>query len=278
MATVDEYLRELLNKKSNNYQYNDNEKKAYAYIYDLLNQWKQKYNSYYSWNGITIEVQQSGSKAKGDAIKGKSDIDLFVSITDINNQHTAKDYYFDLYGFLKSHFTSDCIRLQNVSIGLKYAGCSIDVTPGKRINQQVYRNGHYYTDHYIYSRKNDKNTQTNIKTHIDLVRNSGLTNEMMVLKIWKNCHGLELPSIAIEIITEEVLRQNRSYSIYNNVKRVLESLRDNITTRRIIDPANSANNIADTMTETEKRDIKRAAENSLSFDYGKEVATSKIVW
>ena len=70
-----------------------------------------------------------------------------------------------------------------------------------------------------------------------MVKNSGLTKEMMILKIWKNCHNLELPSIAIEIITCEVLRNNRSYYLYNNVKKVLESLRDTITTRRIIDPA-----------------------------------------
>lgn len=46
-------------------------------MYDLLNQWKQKYNSNRWINNIKIEIQNSGSKAKGDAIKGKSDIDLF---------------------------------------------------------------------------------------------------------------------------------------------------------------------------------------------------------
>ena len=278
MRTVDEYLRDLLNKRSNNQQYNDNEKRAYSYMYDLLNQWKQKYNSNRWINNIKIEIQNSGSKAKGDAIKGKSDIDLFVSITDFDNQHAAKDYYFDLYEFLKLHFTSDCIRLQNVSIGLKYAGCSIDVTPGKRINQQYFRNGKYYTDHYIYSRKNDRNTQTNIQEHIDLVKNSGLSNEMMLLKIWRNCHGLELPSIAIEIITAEVLKSYRSYSLYVNIKKVFESLRDSILTRRIIDPANSANNIADSMTLKEKQEIKNVAIQSLSYDHGDKVTTSKIVW
>ena len=48
---------------------------------------------------------------------------------------------------------------------------------------------------------------------------------MMLLKIWRNCHGLELPSIAIEIITAEVLKNDRTYSLYANIKKVFESLR-----------------------------------------------------
>ncbi len=280
MGTVDEYLRDLLNRKSNNYQYNNNEEQAYRVICDFINQWKQLYNSknYYWSNGITIETMKSGSKAKGDAIKGKSDVDIFVSITDSNNQHTVKEYYEDLYSFLKPQFATNSLRKQNVSIGISYNGCSIDVTPGKRVNHSTYVNYQYYNDHNIYSRKNDSNTLTNIQLHIDMVRNSGLTNEMMILKIWRDCHNLELPSIAIEIITCEVLKYQKTSSLYNNVKKVFESLRDTILTRKIIDPANSNNNIADTLTNLEKEIIRKTAIDSLSYDYGDSVNMSKIVW
>ena len=101
---------------------------------------------------------------------------------------------------------------------------------------------------------------------------------MMILKIWRNCHNLELPSIAIEIIVNDVLKYNRTYSLYENVKKVLESLRDTIISRKIIDPANSNNNIADTMTSSEKEEIRKTAIQSLSYDYGDTIATSKIVW
>ena len=275
--TVDEYLRDLINKRQNYFQYTQNEDRDYQYIADLINQWTQAFN-YNSWNGITVQMQKSGSRAKGDALKGKSDIDIFVSITDPNNQNTVKDYYDSLYNFLKTKFQSHCIRKQNVSIGLEYAGCSIDVTPGKRINQQFYRNGRYYTDHYIYSNKTGHNTQTNIQTHIDLVRNSGLTNEIMILKIWRNCHALELPSIAIEIMTVEILQYNKTYSLYKNVKKVFEVLRDTILTRKIIDPSNSSNNIADGIAYTEKVQIRNAAIQALTHDHGDYVDLNKVVW
>lgn len=223
-------------------------------------------------------MEKSGSKAKGDAIKGKSDIDIFVSITDRNNLYTVKDYYEKLFNFLKPYFVNNTIRIQNVSIGVTYAGCNIDITPGKRVNYHSYNFGNSYEDHFIYSTKTKSNTLTNIQKHIDMVRNSGLTKEIMILKIWRNCHNLDLPSIAIEIIACEVLRANKSNSLYSNVKRIFECLRDSIGTRKIIDPANSNNNIADSMTVTEKEKIRKAAILSLSYDHENTVEGHKIVW
>lgn len=278
MTTVDEYLNNLLIKKSNNNGYTQNEERAYSYMYDLINRWKQSFNNTYYWNNIQIEMQKSGSKAKGDAIKGKSDIDIFVSITDRNNTYSVKDYYENLYNFLKPHFNNENIRKQNVSIGVTYAGCSIDITPGKRVNYNSFNVNNSYSDHNIYSRKNNSITLTNIQKHIDLVQHSGLTKEMMILKIWRNCHNLELPSIAIEIIVNDVLKYNRTYSLYVNVKKVLESLRDTIISRKIMDPANSNNNIANTMTSSEKEEIRKIAIQSLNYDYGDTVTISKIVW
>ena len=45
--------------------------------------------------------------------------------------------------------------------------------------------------------------QTNIQKHIDMVRYSGLQNEIMLIKMWRSCHGLDLPSIYIEILANE---------------------------------------------------------------------------
>ena len=279
MITINEYLNNLLEQKSNNYTYTPNEERAYSYLYDLINRWKQSFNNSVTWSYyIDIEMKKSGSKAKGDAIKGKSDIDIFVSITDKNNIYTVKDYYENLFNFLKPYFINNTIRMQNVSIGVTYAGCNIDITPGKRINYQSYSYRNSYDDHFIYSTKTDSNTLTNIQKHIDMVRSSGLTKEIMILKIWRNCHNLDLPSIAIEIITCEVLKTNKSNSLYTNVKRIFECLRDSIVTRKIIDPANSNNNIADSLTALDKEKIRKAAILSLNYDHGDTIEGNKIVW
>ncbi len=272
-----EYLRDLLSRKQNNSNYTKNELDTYTKLYGLINQWKQNYNNN-ATHIIFVEMEKSGSRAKGDAIKGKSDIDIFVSIDDKDNAYTVKDYYESLYTFLKSKLPKESMRKQNVSIGISYAGCSVDITPGKRIKQALVINIMSYYDHYIYSRKNDKNTKTNIQKHIALVKGSGLADIMMLLKIWRNCHGLELPSIAIEIITAEVLKNSNKCGLYNKFKFVLEVLRDTIMDRKIIDPANSNNNIADSMSLKEKQIIRDTAIESLGYDEGERVWTSKIVW
>ncbi len=53
--------------------------------------------------GITLilKCKSLALELRGDAIKGKSDIDIFVSIIDPNNRNTVKEYYEDLYSFLK---------------------------------------------------------------------------------------------------------------------------------------------------------------------------------
>lgn len=282
MSTVNEYLYEILNKKQNNNGYSQSESLAYNYITNLINKWHQNINNYMMscgfWKNIKINIQLSGSKAKGDAIKGKSDVDIFVSIDDEDNWMTVKQYYESLYDFLKQYFNESNIRRQNVSIGINYAGCSIDVTPGKKIKRQANFTFENYEDHYIYSRKSDKITQTNIQKHIDLVKYSGLKEEMMILKIWRNCHCLELPSIAIEIITNETLKDNKTNSLYSNVKMVFESIKKTIMTCNILDPSNSNNDIADSMTYSEKLAIKNKAIEALSYDYGETVAIRNIVW
>lgn len=272
-----DYLNNLVLKRANSNTYTQNEETAFTKVCGWINEWKQSFNNnaanpYYYLNSISIETQKSGSRAKGTSLKGKSDIDIFVSITDCNNNNTTKYYYNSLYAFLKSKIGDNDIRKQNVSIGLNYATCDIDVTPGKKVNYSVYGGYQNYNNHNIYSRKKDGLVLTNIQKHIDLVRNSGLQKEIMLLKMWRNCHGLELPSIYIEILATEVFKSQRS-TLDSNVWELIKVLRDTVQTRLIIDPANTNNTISDTITDAEKRAIAIAAEKSRNQKYW-----SRIIW
>lgn len=277
MSAAD-YLNNLILNRANSWTYSQNEETAYARVCGWINEWKQSisnsYNSAYSYyrNAINIETQKSGSRAKGTSLKGKSDIDIFVSITDSNNNNTTKDYYDSLYEFIKLKIGNNDIRKQNVSIGLNYAGCDIDVTPAKKVNYVTYGGYQSNNNHYIYSRKKDGLLLTNIETHINLVRDSDLQKEIMLIKMWRNCHGLELPSIYIEILATAVLKSQRD-SLDSNVLELLRVLHDTVQTRRIIDPANSNNIISDTLTYAEKQAITENAKNSLNQQYW-----NSIIW
>lgn len=269
--TVREYLETILAKRSNNGAYTQAEIQAYNRMNGLIEKWAETFkvsNGWYYEYLITIEAQKSGSRAKGTALKGKSDIDIFVSITDKNGQFAIKDLYNNLYNFLRKQLADSIpMRKQNVSIGIEYSGCSIDLTPVKRYNGSYYTsNGRRYDDHWLYSRKSDSRTLTNIQKHIELVRYSGLTNEMMLLKIWRNENNVELPSIYLEILTTKVLSSYRS-GLADNFKTLLSAIRDTVLTRKIVDPSNSANIISDdkNITPQEKQYAKKVAENSLKL-------------
>jgi len=129
---------------------------------------------------------------------------------------------------------------------------NVDLVPGKRQHQQG-------DDHSLYKYKQDTWTQTNITTHISTVRNSKRAVEIMATKIWRERHGLEFPSLFMELAAIEAVK-NRTYGDYdNNFLRVLEWLYSNITTTRIVDPANSNNVISEDLTSIEKKAIANQA-------------------
>ena len=279
--TVREYLEGILAKRSNNGAYTQAEIQAYNRMYSLIEKWAQTFKKFNGWSyeyPITIEAQKSGSRAKGTAIKGKSDIDIFISITDKNGQYAIEDLYNNLYSFFRKELADSIpMRKQNVSIGIEYSGCSIDLTPAKRYNGHNYiSHGRRYDDHWLYSRKSDSRTLTNIQKHIELVRYSGLTNEMMLLKIWRNENNVELPSIYLEILTTEVLSNYRN-GLADNFKSLLSAIRDTVLTRKIVDPSNSTNIISNdkNITPQEKQYAKKVAENSLKL---MDDDWRKVIW
>lgn len=259
------YVNRIIEKYSNN-QLTQNEKNACSKLSQLLHNW---FNSYYIINSLyspKLEIKQSGSKAKKTAIKGKSDIDLFLSITDSGNAETLENYYNSAFKYLKNYGLN--VRKQNVSIGLKYNGLDIDIVPAKKVNTTSYER---YYDHYLWSNKRNERTLTNIQKHIDMVNNSGLQKEIMLIKIWRENHNLDFPSIYIEQLCINELSRNNLYNLADNFIHMLNYIKDNIENKSIVDPSNCNNIISDLLTKQEKKDIASQARESLSKEYWKDI-------
>lgn len=276
-----EYLYGIIKAYENNNSLTYNEKIIYNEVYLIVNNWfNYNYKNYYRSNSAysfysnfstaTLEIQQSGSRAKGTAIKGSSDIDMFLSITDRENEDTLKEYYNGLYAYLKRNGYN--VRKQNVSIGLKYKGMDIDLVPAKKCNSQSYqRLFERFNDHYLWSNKKQARTLTNIQKHIDLIRNSNTRNEIMLTKIWRNRFNLDFPSIYIELMVIDALKNFNEYDIEKRFNHVLYYIRDNIMGKKIVDPSNGQNIISDTLSYSEKLAIKNKANEAITARYWSEV-------
>ncbi len=217
-----------------------------------------------SWAGNFLnEIKLSGSRAKGTAIKLSSDLDLFISLKS-DTPGTLKDIYNALYDELIKQGVS--ARKQNVSIGLNYIGHKIDLVPARRHTG----NTNY---HSLYRNKVDSWTQTNVSNHINLVKSSGRTVEIMALKIWRKQHNLDFPSIYLELTVMDALYGKNKNQPADNFLTVLDYLRDNFVDKTVIDPSNTNNKISDDLFKYEKQAIASLAKESRNQQYW-----SSIIW
>ena len=116
-------------------------------VFPLIQQWAGKY---------LLKVSYSGSTAKGTAISGITDLDLFISLSNDTPENLS-----EIYQKLATHFETKGykIRRQNVSIGIPHNGVWMDLVPGRKHVGNT-------NDHSLYRSKAKTWTQTNVDTHI----------------------------------------------------------------------------------------------------------------
>ena len=215
-----------------------------------------------SWAGVCLcETKLSGSRAKGTAIDLSTDLDLFISLSSAT-QTSLKEIYDSLYNYMLEEGIS--ARKQNVSIGVTYQGKKVDLVPAKR-------QGQYGNDHSLYRCKVDSWTKTNIDTHISRVRQSGRITEITALKIWRENHKIKFPSIYLECFVIDSLHGRSLNAPADNIMYLLQDIRDNIQTRRVVDPANTNNILSEELTQMEKKALSDAAQQSLLAPYWGEI-------
>lgn len=203
------------------------------------------------------EIKFSGSYAKGTAVRGSADIDLFISLIS-NTDGTLQELYEKLNRFLFSKGFHP--QKQNVSIKINENGMNVDIIPAKKREG----NTNY---HSVWMNRQNTWTQTNIDLHINQVSQSGRLDEIKLTKIWRNLHNLDFPSFYLELIVLRALNGAYTNQLAKNFYSVLEFLRDNFLNARVEDPANSNNIISYDLSDSTKQIIVNAASTSLRNQY-----------
>ncbi|MGY1651778.1 hypothetical protein [Geodermatophilus sp. SYSU D01119] len=216
------------------------------------------------WAGPQLsELKLSGSYAKDTAVRGATDVDLFVGLRS-DTTGTLRQLYESLALYLERSGYS--VRRQNVSLGIVYQGLKVDITPGRRQDA-------WGSDHSLYVRRLDTWRQTNVDTHVRVIGRSGYTPIMVLLKRWRDCHGLAFLSFAVELAVLRSLQSPWGLGLADQTARSLTFLRDNITTCQLIDPANSNNDVAGELTRDERLAIaSRARQSLLASNWG------EVIW
>lgn len=217
-----------------------------------------------SWAGRQLNaLQYSGSYAKETGVRGVSDVDVFISLKP-DTTNSLKEVYEGVFALAQREGWSP--RRQNVSIGVTVAGTSGDLVPGK-----VQEGSQNY--HSLYLRKRDSWTQTNVSLHVDTVHSSGRLREIRAIKIWRMLHGLDFPSLYLELFVINALAGRSRAAVAENVLHALRAIGSSLASTRIMDPANTNNVLSDDLTQQEKSPIARLAVHSAS-----QQSWGSIIW
>lgn len=216
------------------------------------------------WAGQQLNaLVYSGSYAKETGVHGVSDVDVFISLKS-DTTNTLQEIFDGLYSLAQKQGWSP--RQQNVSVGVTVNGARGDLVPGKV--QAGYKNYHS-----LYLRKRGSWTQTNVALHVDTVRNSGRLKEIRAIKIWRMLHGLDFPSLYLELFSIGALAGRSRSTLAENVLHALQTIGSSLATTRIVDPANTNNILSDDLTQAEKQRIAAQAAQSAREQYW-----GKIIW
>lgn len=221
-------------------------------LYSIISSWASPH---------LLKVKYSGSYAKNTGVKGSSDIDLFISLSPYKQESLQQIHSSLWLHLLRSGINA---KMQNVSVGVTYNGLSVDLTPGKKQPGNT-------NDHSIYSHRRKTWQQTNIDQHISYVKYSGRTDEIKLIKIWRNLYNLDFPSFYLELTVIDALLGKHTNDIATNFLTVLEYIRDRFILSSVIDPANSKNKVSDELTLQQKALIANAARVSRAKPTWREI-------
>lgn len=228
----------------------------------------------------------SGSYAKNTAINTKFDFDLVSPFmrNAFGANGTLKEMYENVYDFLYEKYKNDAeVRKQKVSIGLVFYAdndgdvINIDVVPGRELTQEEYdevKDLNLYV-YYKYGNieEGSERIKTNIHAQIDNIRDradkekDSIRKIIRLLKIWKNTkYNYPTKSFFLELITIKAFdNSDITGNLWEKLKGVLEYIRDNVTKDNFTlkDPGNSLNDLADTLTSSEKQGLSNDMKNML---------------
>lgn len=205
-------------------------------------------------------IYYAGSYGKRTLIKENYDLDILIYFPP-ETTATLKEIYFSVLNTLTA--SNYIVKNKNVALRLPYqGGFSIDVVPGKAQD-----NTYYWAT--LYKSEVDTTQQTSIKKHIDFIK--PVRNTIKLMKVWRLRQSIDWKTFAMEITVARALSGLNKGNYETNLMNVFKYIRDNIQTIKIVDPANSNNEIS--ISSIDRMLLKDAAEDAIAATYW-----SDIIW
>jgi tRNA nucleotidyltransferase (CCA-adding enzyme) len=170
------------------------------------------------------EIRYGGSMAKKTMIKAAYDLDLtcYFSHDESGAGETLKEIYDNVKAALESaYFTEPKTSAIRLRASVDRTDFHIDVVPGRFVED---REG----DVFIYQSATEKDRlKTNLDVHIKHIRDSGVTDTVRLIKLWRERNRLLVKTFVLELLVVDLLRNKRTISLEDQLKHVWIEFRNN---------------------------------------------------
>ncbi len=205
-------------------------------------------------------IRYGGSKAKRTMIKEAYDLDVVCYF--LHEDDGAGQTLEEIFGAVRQALSKEyavlakasALRLQSMS----YEDFHVDVVPGRFVDDSK-------TDAYLHRTTGEKQRlKTNLQTHIDHVRDSGIVEAIRLLKLWRVRNGLRIKHFALELVAIELLASKNNEPLESQLEHAWTEMRDNIEGVTIADPANpTGNDLSEIFDEGIKQELSSAGGRTL---------------
>lgn len=189
--------------------------------------------------GSGPRIRSAGSMAKGTMNRESYDLDMtcYFPHNDDGAGETLKEIYTSVETALKKTYHTRrkgcAVRVLDAS---NDADFHIDVVPGRFVDGEA-------GDVFLYPSSTDKERlKTNLQTHVDHVKDSGLIEAIRLLKLWKVRRALDVKTFALELLAIDLLEGKTRKSLPEQLKHVWLELKEQSDDLQIKDPANPDGN------------------------------------
>lgn len=214
-----------------------------------------------AFSSCSPSIRYAGSYAKNTMIRESYDLDIvcYFDHDDSAAGKSLKEIYQNVQDALATEYTvqpkTSALHLEEGNGDGKYT--HIDVVPGRFTDDSR-------QDVFIFQNGAEKNRlKTNIDVHVSHIRDSGLTDTIGLVKLWRERSPYRAKTFVLELLVVKVLSAHKDSPIDEQLVHFWEVLRDDIDGLSIQDPANPDGNDLTRVLAEHKIALQFAADSAL---------------
>ncbi len=133
----------------------------------------------------------------------------------------------------------------------------VDIVPGRFVDDDK-------SDVFLYQGTGDKHRlKTNLGVHIAHIRDSGVVDDIRLMKLWKTRYSVNVKTFILELLAIRLLEERPS-GLDARAKMVLQQMADGLADIRLEDPANpNGNDLSEIWNDSVRLGLQSAATTTL---------------